>query len=493
MKRAKKAQKKQRDTAFITALILFIAFLFSASMVCGALIFLSILPLRYFSIVLAATIVIAAVFGFFVFFKKFNHVIKAITAIVETIFVIAYIAAFIFLITNVNLISSLQFDGYQTEEFYVVSLKDASFNSINSLDGHRIATYQDSSDAYKDALKELGSLTNATTTEYEDIIDASGALLDSNVDAVLLKGAMYEIVDEILPDFADEKTRIVYTISIKTALAPTTTRDLNISEDSFNLLISGIDTRGDVSTVSRSDVNMIVTVNPRTNKILLTSIPRDYYVQLHNITGIRDKLTHAGLYGVNMSIETIEDLFGIDIDYYLRLNFDSTERVINALDGIYITPDFTFTVSNGHGGKCSFTADRPNYIDGACGLAYARTRKVYSDGDFHRILNQQEVLVGIIDKLMATRSYSAFTNFLATAEGNIETNVPNSQIYKLINLQLDKTPSWSIERISVGGTSTKDYTYTVYNEITYVVEPDMNSVQTATNRINEIFAENPAN
>ena len=491
MKRTKKSSRPKRDPAYITALILFIVFLFSASMVCGVLLFLSILPLKFLSIILIASIILATIFGIFVFCKKAGHIAKAIIAVIEAIFAVGYFILFFFLNSNLNLIAALQSGGYQTEEFYVVSLKDAEFNSITNLDGHNIATYTNNSETYASALKDLGKQTTATIINYNDIIDASGALLDTTVDAVLINGAMYEIVDEILPDFSTEKTKIVHTITIKTAIAPTTTRDLNISEDSFNLLISGIDTRGDVSTVSRSDVNMIVSVNPRTGKILLTSIPRDYYVQLHNVNGIRDKLTHSGLYGVNMTVETLEDLFGIEIDYYLRLNFDSTEKIINAVGGIDITPDTTFKAAhNTEKRTCYFTAYETIHVDGACGLAYARTRKAYSDGDFHRILNQQEVLVGIIDKLISSRSYSAYTNFLSVAKGSIETNIPNSQIYKLINLQLDKNPSWHIDRISVGGTSTKDYTYTVYNEITYVVEPDMDSVRSATAQINALLEAN---
>ncbi|MBQ1528270.1 LCP family protein, partial [Candidatus Saccharibacteria bacterium] len=184
------------------------------------------------------------------------------------------------------------------------------------------------------------------------------------------------------------------TISFFNSIKPQTSIDLpektdfDITKDPFNLYISGIDTYGEITTVSRSDVNIVVTVNPRTHTVLLTTVPRDYEVQLHGTTGLKDKLTHAGLYGVEMSIKTIEDLLNIDISYYLRINFDSTIKLIDALGGVEITPDATFYKSKYN---CYFRAGVTMHLDGGCALTYARERKTYEFGDLHRIDNQQDI------------------------------------------------------------------------------------------------------
>ena len=472
----------------VASYVSFVIYVFAASMICGILFYLTILPLRYLAIIIGVSILFAALFGFLVFRKKTKPTIRNIVLAVETIFAAAYIALFIFLNTNLNLVAALQAGGYKIEEYSVITLKNSPYQDLKSLEGAILATYDDRSDSYKKALSELEENVVLTIDNYQDAVKAAEALLNNRASAILLKNAMRELVAEILPDFNNDNIKSIHSFKIRTIAEKTASNNLDITEKPFNILISGIDTRGEISTVSRSDVNMIITINPKTYQILLTSIPRDYYVQLHDTIGLRDKLTHSGLYGIDMTRKTLEDLFGINIDYYIRLNFDSTEKIINAIDGIDLTPDTTFTTGgSGHNYICHFYANETIHVNGACGLSYARTRKAYKNGDFHRILNQQEVLVAIIDKLSSNKSPTAYTDFLSAAEGSIETDIPTSQIYRLINLQLDKFPHWTINRISVSGTSSKDYTYSITTELLYVVEPDMGSVHAATDQINAIL------
>ena len=282
------------------------------------------------------------------------------------------------------------------------------------------------------------------------------------------------------------------TISFFNSIKPQNPVDLpekvgfDITTDSFNFYISGIDTYGEITTVSRSDVNIVVTVNPRTHTILLTTVPRDYEVQLHGTTGLKDKLTHAGLYGIEMSIQTIEDLLNIDIDYYLRINFDSTIKLIDALGGVEITPDATFYKEKYN---CYFKAGVTMHLDGGCALTYARERKTYEFGDLHRIENQQDILSAIINKLTTSKTLlTNYVNILASLSDSLETNIPSDQFYRLINMQLDSMPSWTIERNAVEGTEIHVPTYTYPDLELFVFQQNQESIEEATAKIEEVLA-----
>ena len=309
------------------------------------------------------------------------------------------------------------------------------------------------------------------------------------MDSLFIKSSLADVLSEIVTGFNMETLRILDAIEIKTKINATAS-NVNVTKDSFNIFVSGIDTYGDISTVSRSDVNMIITVNPRTHTILLTSIPRDYYVQLHGTSGLKDKLTHAGLYGINMSINTLQDLYNIKIDYYIRVNFDSTINLINAIDGIDIVPDLTFSrLSDGI--YCYYEEGRVNHLDGFCALRYARERKAYGTGDLHRIQNQQEVMMAVIDKLTGSKILLAkYTDILSSMSGTLETNIPSSEIYKLVNAQLDSMPSWTIERISAEGEHIDAPTYTFPDQNLYVFVSDTNSVTTVSDKIKSVMNAN---
>ena len=282
------------------------------------------------------------------------------------------------------------------------------------------------------------------------------------------------------------------TISFFNSIKPQTSIDLpekidfDITKDPFNLYISGIDTYGEITTVSRSDVNIVVTVNPRTHTVLLTTIPRDYEVQLHGTTGLKDKLTHAGLYGVEMSIKTIEDLLNIDISYYLRINFDSTIKLIDALGGVEITPDATFYKSKYN---CYFRAGVTMHLDGGCALTYARERKTYEFGDLHRIENQQDILSAVIEKLTTSKTLlTNYVNILASLSDSIETNIPSDQFYRFINMQLDTMPSWTIERNAVEGTEIHVPNYTYPDDVNFMFQQNPESIKEASIKIDEVLA-----
>ncbi|MBR5046147.1 LCP family protein [Candidatus Saccharibacteria bacterium] len=385
---------------------------------------------------------------------------------------------------------SIQASEYQIDNYYILVKKTSRFTTLEELNGHSVAVYDDGSENYEKAFGMLKEKVSLTATDWGSVTNAVNATINGSSDSLFIKSSLTESLSEFMDNFSIDNFNILDTIEIKTEITTTADSNINISEDSFNIFISGIDTYGTISTVARSDVNMIVTVNPRTHTVLLTSIPRDFYVQLHGTTGLKDKLTHAGLYGINMSINTIQDLFGIKIDYYIRVNFDSTIKLIDALGGIDITPDFTFSRKT-NGIYCSYEKGRVNHLDGFCALRYARERKAYGAGDLHRIQNQQEVLVAIIDKLTSSKVLLArYTDILSSLSGTLETNIPSSQIYKLVNNQLDTMPSWKIERIATTGTHIDAPTYTFGSQLLYVFVPDMESVAKAAKKIEAVMSAN---
>ena len=203
--------------------------------------------------------------------------------------------------------------------------------------------------------------------------------------------------------------------------------------------------------------------------MLLTTIPRDYYVQLHGTKGLKDKLTHAGIYGINMSINTIEDLLDMDIDYYARVNFDTVVHLVNELGGINVYSDKNLSFCNIKEGY--------NYLMGDCALRFARERKSYETGDRHRGENQEEVIKAIINKVETSSSLlTKYNSILKNLEGDFETNATLEEIKNLVKLQVSNMPKWSIKTYNLNGRDSHNYTYSGGNRVLYVMEPDEASV-----------------
>ena len=355
---------------------------------------------------------------------------------------------------------------------------------MDDLKDHTLATYDDSTTKYQTILQELKNQVAINVINYDNLGNAINAIVDGATDSLFIKGAIADIASEIFTNFDIDNYRIVKTFQVKIKIDTVANQNLDVTKDSFNILVSGIDTFGDISTISRSDVNIVITVNPRTHTILLTTIPRDYEVQLHGTTGLKDKLTHAGLYGIDMSVKTIEDLLDIKIDYYVRINFDSTIKLINALGGVEVTPDATFYRPKYN---CSFKEGVTVHLNGECALTYARERKVYGLGDLHRIQNQQDILSAIIAKLTTSKTLlTNYTNILASLSDSIETNIPSDQFYRLINIQLDSMPSWNLDRNTVNGTEIHVPTYTIPNQILFVFQQNPESIATASAKIHAV-------
>ncbi len=265
---------------------------------------------------------------------------------------------------------------------------------------------------------------------------------------------------------------------------------LAVTERPFNVYISGIDVYGEITQESRSDVNLIATVNPNTHKILLTTTPRDYYVPIPGISeGQNDKLTHAGVYGIDASVATLENLYETDIPFYVRVNFSSVEDIVDMMGGVDVESELAFTTGE-DAGEIVDVKEGKNHFSGKEALAFVRERKALADGDNQRGKNQQALLTGLIKKTMSPMILFRANGMINSVAGNSETNMSEKQIKSLIRMQLDDLKGWDIESIAaLGDDSGKKYCYSYSGGPLYVTVPDWESVEEIKQKMREVLGE----
>ena len=393
-----------------------------------------------------------------------------------------------YLMNTYNFVNNVH-NNYDTLSYSVLVLKENNYQSINDLNNKNITYLED--DNSTNIKKELDSKITYTEEKVPLYNTLINKLLKNETDAIVLETSYLTLISEEIEDIND-KTSVIYTIKlkVKSHQEQPIEEPLYILEEPFILYISGIDQYGNMDTVrGRSDVNQLAVINPKTNHILLVNTPRDYYVQLAGTTGLKDKLTHAGIFGIDKSINTLEDLYGINIDHYLRVNFDTLIKVVDAIKGIDIYSDQAFVPWTN---RKLYIEQGWNHMDGAMALAYARERYSYATGDNHRGANQQQVITAIIDKITKSKVLiSNYGDILRTLDGSFQTDIDSNTITSFIKYQLDKMPTWNIESIAVTGTGASNYTYSMGTDwLLYVMEPDYSSVEKAVNKINEVLNEN---
>lgn len=364
-------------------------------------------------------------------------------------------------------------DKENFDNYYVVVLKSSKYTKLSDLNSKKIGVCEK---LESNVTKKIN--INYNEENYTNCQLLKEALFQNRVDAMIINDVNEYLLSDTDDDF-EKKIRIIYRISI-----PKKTKNVNkndnvdVTNTPFTFFISGIDTSGAISTVSRSDVNIVVTVNPKTYEVLLTTIPRDYYVRLHGTSGYKDKLTHAGIYGIDKSVSTVEDLLKINLNYYVRVNFDSVTKLVDELGGISIYSDKALNFCNIKKGY--------NYLDGKCALRFARERHSYDSGDRHRGENQEEVIKAIINKVSSSSTIlTKYSSILSNLQDSFETDVSSDTIKKLINLQASNMPKWNVKTLNLNGYDSHNYTYS-YNSgsMLYVMEPDVNTVNKASSVIN---------
>ena len=469
-KRIKKNSKAYRTINLISrtiAILLTIAVLG----LFGFIIYLNVIPTKYI-IGVGIFLLIVMICTLFVLISNRIKAKWKITISLMSLLIIGGISfGMIFGFNIMSFLDDLASKDYMTENYYVIVLKDGIYSNLDDLSNSDMYLYDNNSEGVKKALKEINKEVKVNITNSLDLSAMATSLLNKDVEAIIMESSYKSILDEQNEQFKNS-TKIVYTISVKVA-TKTVLKEVGITQEPFVLYICGVDTYGPITSVSRSDVNIIATINPKTKQVLLTSIPRDYYVQLHNTNGYKDKLTHAGIYGVNMSISTIEDLLDIDINYYTKVNFDSLIKIVDVLGGIDVYLENSFSTP-----EYSFKSGY-NHMNGKKALSFSRERHAFLDGDRARGKNQEAVIKAIIEKVSSPSVLTKYSSILNSLDGSFETNINSQNIKKLVKMQLNDMASWNIVSSNLNGTDSSNFTYSFGQQMLYVMEPTQSTIDDA--------------
>lgn len=329
---------------------------------------------------------------------------------------------------------------------------------------------------------------------YDSMTALADALYDDEVDAILINQGYVDLLTEKdgYTDFRDQ-TRVLYTYTTTHEVDPIVP-NTSITKEPFVVYCSGIDARvDDISAKSRSDVNILAVVNPTTKQILLVNTPRDYYLPLAR-NGELDKLTHAGLYGIDESMKVLGNLYGVQADYYVRVNFAGLVKIVDALGGVDIESDANFTcvpmeTPDGNGDytyqKYSFTKGI-NHVNGSQALAFARERKAFADGDNRRGQHQMTVIKAIVNKACSSAVLTKYQELLKAASDAFITNMPYADISSLVQMQLGDMADWNITTYAVSGEGSTEYCYALGDKA-WVMIKDSSKVNTAKNMIQQVI------
>ena len=475
-KKDKRNRSKKNNIFFkitaVISLIIFIAFsvlLYILGMIPGKylIIFYIVFGLIYIYLTLTS------------FLNNIKKKFRISSFIVLLLFGIVFSVGIKYISDTINFVDVINNDLLQKEAYYVMTLEDSETEKIKDLENKKIGIY--SSINSNKAKEQLDKKVKLTTVEYKNIVELFEDLQDKKTDAILINESIKSLLTGDLSDM-NISLKEIYKVYVDIEKSDIV-KVVDVTKTPFNIYVAGGDAYGSIDNVTNTDVNMIVTVDPIKRKVLLTSIPRDYYVNLPSLgTNAYDKLTHAGYYGVEESVKAIEKLLDTDINYYVKVNFSTIEGVIDAIGGVDVNSDFNFCVENGPCYKKGY-----NHLDGKKALAFARERHSFKDGDVQRVKNQQKVLTAIIDKVTSsTKLVTNFSGILDSVSASMSTNMETKNINKFIKMQLNDMRSWDIESQNLIGTDlyTKG-TYTFPDIELYVMKQDQESINNAKEKMRE--------
>ena len=449
----------------------------------GFLLFLifrhNILAFRYLNVMTAAVVILVALASLLLIIyrkaEKFTIFFLTLAILMSSVSFFA-LQQFVGFTSHINSTSN-----YSEYSMSVVVLKDSDVHNVTQLDSVTGPTDTDNDNIQKLIADIKTSQSKELTVEQStSYLAVYKSLVSGEAKAIVLNSVFENIIESEYPDYAS-KIRKIYTKNItKEVAAPKVSKN-----KSFNVYVSGIDTYGPISSVSRSDVNILMTVNQDSKKILLTTTPRDSYVPIADGgNNQKDKLTHAGIYGVDSSIHTLENLYGVDINYYVRLNFTSFLKLIDLLGGVDVYNDQEFTSRHG---KFHFPVGNV-HLDSEQALGFVRERYSLADGDRDRGRNQQKVIVAIIQKLTSTEALKNYSDIIQGLQDSLQTNMPIETMIDLINTQLESGGSYKVNSQDLKGTGRMGLpSYAMPDSNLYMMEIDDSSLATAKSAIQDVM------
>ena len=472
-----KKRKRRKNKTLFYKLLSFILVVLTV-FVFGLVIYFNIIPIKYL-------IPILIVFSFLMLLiaillnGKAKRFVKVFVSFIAIIILFIESLTIFYAFGTLNFLNKIVDVGFRIETYNVYVLKDSSYEKIKDLNNQKIAFYKQDTDIYEEAVAKLQKRIDYEGIISEGIINGVTKVLEQETEGLFISETLIEIYKEEHPDEYKE-LRILYSVEVFTKTEEKLTK-VDITKKSFVVYLSGVDAGGSIQKSARSDVNILAVVNPKKGKILLVNTPRDYYVTLAT-KNAKDKLTHAGIYGIEESALTLGKLYGIDVNYYARVNFTSFVDIINSLNGITVNSNYSFS-SDGY----TFRKGE-NKLTGASALVFSRERKRLPGGDRSRGENQQAVLTGLINKFSDSKTLIQYSSILNSFEKGIITNLEKKDITKFINMMINKNLKWETENINVSGSDSMNTTYSTGSYRVYVMEPNEEDISDAKIKINEIMA-----
>ena len=477
----KKKKKNKRRLAKLMTVFIFV----TLALLVFQMIYLDLLPMKLIVLISAVLLIIALIITLIMNFKVRRFIPRLLVGLISLCMCLglAYGNYFIHKTKDTfEVVTSLADKKAITTS--IISMKDSGITKETDLKKKKIGTIlemdKEATQRTLKALREEG--IKYSTEDYSSLEDLVYALYDSKVDAICLNEKYRDILHETEAFFAfNTSTKVVYqnVHYVEREASDNESDPVNdITKDAFTILVSGNDSYGSLQDANtRSDANMLLTVNPKTGTILMTSIPRDYYVDLicpgdgemACPEGSKDKLTHSGLLGIKSTEKSIENALGIKINYNIRINFSSVVNLVDALDGIDLD------IKEGEQCDILYANMQPglsvgkHHVDGETALAFARERHAYVNGDNQRVKNQQKVFKAIFKRIISPKMITNYGKFMDALAVAFDTNISGDEISDFIKYELNNMPKWKFESYTIYGESAYDFCYEAqsYASVTY--------------------------
>ena len=455
----------------------------------GVVIYNDIFDWKYLTISGGITFIIVLIITRILNKKRLRTWIKNIFTLFAFLIYVFEILVLVYGMTFFNFLSNITDTGYRVESFGLYVRIDSIYKEPEDIiDGYVYYLNTNETKTTEQALDKLSKKIKYTDISADSLKELLDKIDSKDADAIFMNKTYYDIALEEYPDIA-KSLKLIYTVDVVDTVQ-TMKSDKDISKEPFTVYISGIDTSGNVASSARSDVNILLTINPNTNQILMVSTPRDYYIDLPS-KNKKDKLTHSGIYGVEESVKTLEKLYDVDVDYYVRVNFTSFMKIVNSLGGIEVNVGKSFCEQNS---KRSFEENDliclnkgKQKLNGEQALAFARHRKTLAEGDKTRGSNQMLVLEAIIKKTLSLDSITKLNSIIKALEGRVITNMSTEDMYKFAKKEMKKKPNFTFHNISVNGTPSTRPCFAVGGANASVMLKDETAVKYTIEAIDSIY------
>ena len=494
--------KEQNKVLKVFSILLSILLVVASFYLLYQLIKINVLPTKLLFLITIIFVLLDAIFALLLCYYTRAVVSKIICVVITLVLIFGscmggyYISKTGSLLTNITNVTK-----HAKNTVSVVVKQSSDIKNKSQLNGLSVGTLrtigtQGSSKALKELSKD-GIVMNQS--EYDSLSAMLEAFYNGEVDSIIInESSRSQILDmESYADF-DNNTRVVYQTSYKVENTDKANAVSDITSKPFNVLISGSDTRGGFDENGRSDVIMVATINPKTSTILLTSIPRDFYVTTACdaadgcMQGALDKITHTGIHGTNTTKRTVEQLLGIEINYTFKVGFDAVTELVDAVGGVDVTVAPGYAVDHF---ACMYNLsvhEGVNHLNGEQALAFARERYAYTEGDRQRTKNQQLVLMGIVDKITSPSIVQNYASIMDAMSNTFSTTMSSSEISNLIKYQINNNSKWKMEQYMVDGTG-DTLMCAELGDAASVMVPDQSTVKMAKDKINAVLAGKSAN